>query len=165
MDAHALHLMVNHFPVILSLLGLAAAAAAFLTRRRSVVLYALATLTLAGASSYPAFLSGDEAAEQIDKRWYVDRDQIHEHDEAAEFANVLMIVTGVAAAVAWWLTLRTVREARPGTAMLSAMLVLSLGSAAAMARTAWLGGFIAIKNPVLVNSVAPPGTAPVSPPR
>lgn len=156
MDGHALHLMINHFPVILSLLGLAASSAAFITRRRSVLLYALATLTLAGASSYPAFLTGDEAAEQIDKRWYVDRKQIHEHEESADFANVIMIVTGIVAAAAWWQTLRTVREAKPGMVLLSVLLVLSLGSATTMARTAWLGGFIAIKNPTLVNSAGPP---------
>lgn len=156
MDGHALHLMVNHFPVILSLLGLAATIVAFITRKRSVLLYALATLTLAGASSYPAFFTGDEAKEQIDKRWYVDRDQLHEHEEAAEFANVLLIVTGVVAGAAWWRTVRTVRELSPSVPLLAVLLVLSMACAASVARVSWLGGFIAIKNPLLINSVAPP---------
>lgn len=156
MDGHAIHLMINHFPVILSLLGLAAITLAFITRRRGVLLYALATLTLSGLSAYPAFLSGKEAEEVIEDRWYVDRHELHEHEEASEFATVLLVVTGGAAAVGWWLTMRTVREAKPGVPLLSAMLVLSLLCATAMARTSWLGGFVAIKNPTLINSVAPP---------
>jgi uncharacterized membrane protein len=156
MDGHAIHLMINHFPVILSLLGLAATIVAFITRRRSVLLYALATLTLSGASAYPAYLSGGEAEEVIEDRWYVDRQQLHEHEEASEFATVLLVVTGVAAAAAWWLTLRTVREVTPGVPLLAGMLLLSVLCAASMARTSWLGGFVAIKNPALINSVAPP---------
>ncbi|MBL0170097.1 MAG: hypothetical protein IPP90_05090 [Gemmatimonadaceae bacterium] len=164
MDGHSLHLMINHFPVILSLLGLAAAFVALVTRRRAVLLFTLATLTLSGASVYPAFWTGGEAEEQLEERWYVDRAQIHEHEEAAEAAMWMVLVTGVVAAAAWWLTLRTIREVKPGLGMLSAVLVLSLLSATAMAKTSWEGGFIAIKNPVLTKSAPPPGyVAPPAP--
>ncbi len=157
MDGHSLHLMINHFPVILSMLGAAAAAVAFITRRRTVLLYALATLTLAGASVYPAFWSGGEAEEKIEERWYVDRQQLHEHEESAEVANVILLVTGALSAVSWWMMLRTKREVAPGLALLSGVLILGLASAGSVAWTSWQGGFIAIKNPVLIGSPAPPG--------
>ena len=163
MDRQALHLMINHVPVILSLLGATTALVAIITKRRAVLLFTLATLTVAGASSYPAFWSGGQANEQVEERWYVDRAQVHEHEEAAQAAMWMMIVTGVVSGLAWWMTLRTVREIRPTAGLLTVVLVLSLFSAAAMAKTSWEGGFITIKNPVLVNSPPPPGY--VKPPR
>ena len=157
MDGHALHLMVNHFPIILALLGAAAAVLAFITRKRAVLLYTVATLTLAGASSYPALWSGEEAEEAIEERWYVNRDQIHEHEESAEVAKWILLATGVVSAAGWWRLARAGRDAQPGMALLSAVLVLSVASATAMAWTSWQGGFIAIKNPTLVTSPAPAG--------
>lgn len=163
MNGHALHLMINHFPVILSTVGAAAAFVAVVTRRRAVLLFTLSTLTLAGASAYPAFWSGGAAEEQLQDRWYIDRDRAHEHEQSAEAATWALIVTGVVAAAAWWMTLRTVREVKPGLGILATVLVLSLASAVAMAKTSWEGGFVSIKNPVLANSAPPPGY--VTPPR
>jgi hypothetical protein len=161
MDGHAWHLMLNHFPVILSLLGAAAAVVALATRRRSALLYALVTLTLAGLSSYPALRSGHAAAEIIENRWYVDDDQIDVHHDSGERTHLIFLATGIVAAVALWRTLRTVREAKPGPGLLALIAVLSIASATSAGWTSWQGGFIAIKNPTLVNSASPPGTARV----
>jgi uncharacterized membrane protein len=151
--------MINHFPVILSLVGATAAVAAFATRRRSVLLYALVTLTLAGLSVYPALRTGHAAAELIKERWYVDRDELDEHHESGERTNIVLIATGVISALALWRTLRTVREAKPGLGLLAVIAVLGIASAVSVAMTSWEGGFIALKNPALVNSVKPSGTA------
>ena len=159
MDAHAWHLMVNHFPVILSLLGAAAAVVAFVTRRRSVLLYALVTLTLAGLSSYPALRSGHAAAEQIENRWYVDDDQIDVHHDSGERTHLILLATGLVSAAALWRTFRTVREAKPGLGLLLVIAVMGVASAASVAQTSWQGGFILIKNPTLVNSANPSGAA------
>jgi hypothetical protein len=151
MDGQALHLAINHFPVILAVVGTAAVVLAFLTRRRGVLVYALATLTLAGLSSYPAILTGDEAEEVVESRWFIDKAQIHEHEEAADVANVLLVVTGVVCAACWYRVLRAPREAAPATWMLSVVLVLSLSATASVAYTSWLGGYIVSKNERLRN--------------
>lgn len=158
MDAHAWHLMLNHFPVILSMVGAAASLVALVTRRRGALMYALVTLTLAGVSSYPAFRSGHEAEELIEKRWYVDRDELDEHHESGERTNVILIASGIISAIALWRTWRTVREAKPGLALVTLVAALGIASAISVAMTSWEGGFIVLKNPVLVNSVSPPGT-------
>ena len=158
MDAHAWHLMLNHFPVILSMLGAAASVIALLTRRRGVLLYALVTLTLAGLSSYPALRSGHAAAELLEDRWYVDDDQIDVHHDSGERTHLILLATGIICAVALWRTLRTVREAKPGLAVLTVVAVMGIASAATVSWTSWQGGFIAIKNPTLINSTNPPGT-------
>jgi uncharacterized membrane protein len=166
MDAEAVHLAINHLPVVLSLVGAVAALIAFVSRRRSVLLYALATLTLAGLSSYPALATGHAAAELIEHRWYVDRAQIRLHHETAENANLLMLGTGALAVVAWWLVLRSPREAKPGTPLMAAVLLAGVCSATAMGWTSWQGGYIVSKNGRLVRSSSPaanPAAAPMPP--
>jgi hypothetical protein len=48
MDPAYLHLVVNHLPVVLSVVGAAAAIVALLVRRRGVWLYSVASMTIAG---------------------------------------------------------------------------------------------------------------------
>ena len=151
--------MLNHFPVILSLLGAAAAVVAFVTRRRSALLYALVTLTLAGLSSYPALRSGHVAAEIIEDRWYVNDDQIDVHHDSGERTHLILLATGFVSALALWRTLRTVREAKPGLGLLAVITALGIASATSAGWTSWQGGFIAIKNPTLVNSASPTDTS------
>lgn len=158
MDADAVHLAINHLPVVLSLLGAAAAAIAFVLRRRAVFLYAVSTLSLAGMSSCPALRTGHTAAELIEDRWYVDKAQIQRHHDTAENANLLMLGTGVLALVAWWLTLRAPREAKPGTLIMAAVLVAGVSSATAMGWTSWQGGYIVSKHAKLLRSSAPAPT-------
>lgn len=165
MDGQALHLAINHFPIILAVVGTAAALLAFVTRKRGVLLYALATLTLAGLSSYPAVLSGDEAEEVLEKRWFIDKAQIREHEESADISNILLLITGVVSAVAWYRVLRSPREAAPATWMLALIVVLGLSSSASVAYTSWEGGFILSKNeklkgPPPAGGVPAPASSP-----
>lgn len=146
MDGQALHLAINHFPIILAVVGTAAALVAFLMRKRGVLLYALATLTLAGLASYPAVLTGDEAEEVLEKRWFIDEKQIKEHEESADVSNILLIITGVVSAASWYRVLRSPREAAPATWMLALVLLLGLSSSISVAYTSWEGGFIVSKN-------------------
>ena len=155
MNADALHLAINHLPVVLSLLGAGAALIAFVSRRRAVFLYAVATLALAGLASYPALNTGHSAAELIEDRWYVDKAQIQRHHDTAENANLLMLGTGALALVAWWLTLRAPRDGKPGTLLMAAVLIAGACSATAMGWTSWQGGYIVSKNARLTGSSAP----------
>ncbi len=146
MDGQALHLAVNHFPIILALVGTAAALLAFVTRKRGVLLYALATLALAGLASYPTVLTGDEAEEVLEKRWFIEKAQIKEHEESADISNILLIITGVVSAACWYRVLRSPREAAPATWMLALIVVLGVSSSVSVAYTSWEGGFILSKN-------------------
>jgi len=158
MDAHAIHLTINHLPVVLSMMGAAAAVLAFVLRRRPVFLYAIVTLVLAGASSWPALRSGHEAAELLEDRWYVDEPQARVHHDTAERAHLLMVGTALIAVVGWWLTLRAPREARPHMLLSGALLVASVCSATAVGWTSWQGGFIVSRNVRLTGSLAPAAT-------
>src|SRR5436853_531461 len=58
-----IHIVINHFPIILTIVGSAVLALALVVRHRGLWLYALGTLTLAGASVYPVFFAGDKATD------------------------------------------------------------------------------------------------------
>jgi len=98
----SLHILINHFPVILTVVGAAVAVLALFMRKRGVWLYATATLFLAGLSVIPTFLTGDPAAEQMRDTWYVTRQAIRAHDESAGWTLWGLIIMGLIAAYAWW---------------------------------------------------------------
>ena len=102
MDAAYLHLLVNHFPIVLAIVGAAAAVLGLFVQRRAVWLYAAASLTLAGVSVYPVMLTGHRAEEIVEKRWYASRPAIREHEEAAELATWVTLAAGVVSALCWW---------------------------------------------------------------
>jgi len=107
MDGAYIHIVINHFPIILALLGAGAAVASFIWRRRALWLYAVASLTLAGLSIYPVKLTGDMAEESMEKMPYVSRRTIHAHEEAGEIAMWVLLATGVVSAYAWWRALQS----------------------------------------------------------
>ncbi|MFN2398951.1 MAG: hypothetical protein ABR543_09990 [Gemmatimonadaceae bacterium] len=101
-----LHLVVNHIPIVLTALGAVASAAALITRRSAVWLYAVATLTFAGLSTYPVKFSGERAEHVMEDTWYADEDAIGDHEEAAERAMWTLMFMGAVSAFAWWRLVR-----------------------------------------------------------
>ncbi len=102
LNAAYLHLVVNHIPIILSGVGTAAALLALVVQRRAVWLYALASLTIAGASAYPVMLTGHGAEHVMRKQWYVDKETIEAHEDAADVATWTLVVAGAVSAIVWW---------------------------------------------------------------
>ena len=101
-DLGSFHILINHFPVILTIVGAAVAVLALFIGKRGVWLYATATLFLAGVSVIPTFLTGDPAADELRDTWYVTRQAIRAHDDAAGFTLWGLIIMGLIAAYAWW---------------------------------------------------------------
>lgn len=160
MSADAWHLAINHLPVVLSLVGAIAAVMAFVLGRRSVLLYAAATLLAAGAASWPALRTGHNAAEELEGRWYANAAQIRVHHDTAENAHLLAIGTAVLALLCVWRTTRAPREAKPSALLSGVLLLASASSATAMGWASWQGEYIVSKNPTLIKSSAPPAATP-----
>jgi uncharacterized membrane protein len=142
------HLLINHFPVVLSISALAVAILALLLGRRGLWLTAMGALTAAGASVYPVFYTGGAADDALGDPWYIHPGTIDAHDNAAEIALVVILIAGAFAAYSWWRSLK-----RP----------LDLGSLAAVATvtyTAYLGGKIIHEAPVLEMKQPPAGLPP-----
>ena len=140
-----IHIGINHIPIILIMLGGGAAIVGLLLNRRAVWLYAVATLTLAGLSVYPAYIAG-ERAEEVDEEYPgVSHDLIEEHEEAAVLSLYVVLVVGVVSALAWWRLSRREASAEVSGWLRAIVTVAAVVGMASMGYTAFRGG--AIRHP------------------
>ncbi|HKN66123.1 MAG TPA: hypothetical protein VJW73_07585 [Gemmatimonadaceae bacterium] len=148
------HTLINHFPIILMVVGTGVLLLALIVRRRGLWLYALATLTLAGLSIYPAFFTGDQAADAVRNTWYIVRSMVEEHDAAAGYALVSVLLAGAVSAYTWWRMLRREVTTLPPVWLRVVVAVIAVWALSVVARTAYLGGQIVHDSPKLVTPAA-----------
>lgn len=140
MNSAHLHLLVNHIPILGTLFGLLLLVLSrWKPAGRGAVVSALILLILAGVASEVAVLSGENAHELLEGVASVGEAELHEHEEMAETANVISIITGLAALAYLILLLRgnVVK-----TWVFIGMLALALVSSGTMLYTGLLGGHI-----------------------
>jgi uncharacterized membrane protein len=153
------HLLINHFPVVLSIAALSVAILALLLNRRALWQTAMAGLTAAGVFIYPVHFSGNQADHALNDPWYVHPGTIEAHDKAAGFAMWVFLIVGAFAAYGWWRSLKRPAEVIPAW-MRAGVLVGALAAVSIVARTAYLGGQIIHDAPVLQLKGPPPGLPP-----
>jgi len=153
------HLLLNHFPVVLSVSALVVAILALLLGRRGLWLTAMGALTAAGAFVYPVFFTGGKADHALNDPWYIRPGTIEAHDSAAAIALTVILIAGAFAAYSWWRSLKRPAELIPGW-MRAGVLVGSLAAVGTVAYTSYLGGKIIHEAPVLKLKEAPPGLPP-----
>lgn len=175
-DAPTAHLLLNHFPIVLGLLGAVAALLALFMRRRTVWMFAVALITIGALFAQPAVMTGRRAATVMERTWYVSREAVQEHELGAEWARWAMLLAGVVSLFAWWhlvrapRTTKQQRDGRPGdfpTWLQWLVLLTAMLSASATTRAALLGGRIVHGAAALVaprTATAPDSTPAVAPP-
>ena len=139
MDSTHLHLILNHFPIIGSVI------AVFILMYGSYRDYiplqkvSLVLMVILAIIAIPVFLTGEPAGESVENLPGVTEALIEAHEEAAELAIWVMEFTGLLAFVALWLL-----TGQKKAANISVYLVILAGwlSFAMMARTGYLGGQI-----------------------
>lgn len=152
------HILINHFPVILAVTGALAVLYALVRPRRGIWLYGVVSLTLAAITVIPTFLTGKQADEALGDPWYVAESAIHAHEDAAEMTAIIVLLAGVVAAVAWRRLVRYPREVSMPRTLRTAVLVTALAAAGASGYAALLGGRIVHEAPGL-QGPAPAGRA------
>ena len=138
-DAH-LHLLVNHLPIVgaaLSTLlwGLALATGGERGARRAAALAAVFT----GAGAAAAQLTGEPAEEAVERLPWADEALMHEHEERAEAATVVAVISGVLGLAAWAVA---EKKDKGHIALTGAALVGAIGTAGLMGWTGQAGGQI-----------------------
>lgn len=153
------HLMLNHFPVVLSVSALAVTVLALLVRRRGLWLTAMGALTAAGLFVYPVHFTGDKAEHALHDPWFIRAGAIEAHDKAATITMVVILVVGAFAAYSWWRSLKRPADLIPGWVR-AGVVAGSLAAAGGITYTAYLGGKIIHEAPVLDLQQPPPGLPP-----
>lgn len=153
-----IHLLINHFPVVLATAGLVAVILAMILRRRGLWLYAMGTLAAAGVTVYPVRFTGDEADHALNDPWYIAKGAIDAHDNASLWAMICLLLVGALSAYGLWRALKRPQEEIP-VWLRAAVLIGALFGSATVARTAYLGGKIIHEAPIL-SIPQPPANLP-----
>jgi uncharacterized membrane protein len=139
MNLAHVHLLLNHFPTIGTMIGLGVLLLALLRKNYHLKVASLEVFFLIALVTIPAYLSGNAAQEELQRSTEVSQALIAAHQDAAVLSLIVMQITGFFAWLALWQFRRISRL--PGWNV-SAVLVLAVVTLSLMARTATLGGEI-----------------------
>ena len=138
-DLAHVHLLLNHFPTIGTILGLGLLLLSFIRKNDHLKKVSLEVLFLIALATLPVYVSGQAAAEALKGKSGVSAEAIVSHNDAALASFILMEITGFFAWIVLW---RMRRIGRPTTGLTYTVLVLGVLTAAAVARAANIGGDI-----------------------
>ena len=138
MNAAGIHLALNNFPPIINFAAILVLVAGMGAKSVPVVRTALALMVLAALFAVPTFLTGEPAEELVERLEGVNSIAIHPHEEAGEFALIVLSIEGLAALAA--LIAYRSREL-PRWLPVVMLIVCAIGTATVF-RTAYLGGKI-----------------------
>jgi uncharacterized membrane protein len=153
------HILINHFPVVLSISALAVTVLALIVGRRGLWLTAMGALTAAGVVIYPVYFTGDQADHALNDPWYIRTGTIDAHDNFATITMWVILVVGAFAAYSWWRSLKRPTELIPGW-MRAGVIVGSLAAVGTVSYAAYLGGKIIHEAPILSLKQPPAGLPP-----
>jgi hypothetical protein len=140
MNPAHLHLLVNHFPIVGAFVSLPLLALALWRRGdRGSLLAAVTVLVVSAAGAGAAQLTGDDAEEVVEHLPGVSESLIHTHEERAEVATILAVVTGLGSLGILGFAIRSGKTPLIGTVVLTAG---ALATAGTMAWTGQAGGQI-----------------------
>ncbi len=100
-EAH-LHLVLNHFPIIVPIVGLLILIVGFFTDSETVKRTAFGVFVLGAILTFPAMYTGEGAEEIAEKLPGVTDQLIHKHEEQAETFAILNDILGLVALVGFW---------------------------------------------------------------
>lgn len=139
MNQTHIHLLINHLPIVGSILGGFVLAFGLWTKSEHTKLAAYNLMILSALGAIIAYLTGEAAEETIEHIQGIVKERIELHANFALVALVSMIILGVASAVGIWIVIKS-----PSLSQIYAylMLIVSLISFGLVAQTGYLGGQI-----------------------
>lgn len=96
------HLVTNHLPIIVPIIGLLVLIGGFIFRSEIVKRTAFFIFVFGAICTVPAFFSGEGAEEIVEHIEGMSHHTIHEHEEVAELFAILSYLLGFTALVALW---------------------------------------------------------------
>lgn len=93
-DAHY-HLLVNHFPIIGTTIGLGILLAGLVLKKKSLQTTAFVLFIIAAIASFLSMYTGDGAEDLVEDMPSIGHRIIHEHEELAEKFTLVMYALGL----------------------------------------------------------------------
>jgi len=134
-----IHLLINHLPIFGSLLGGFVLVYGLLTKSNHTKIAAYLVLIISSISAVITNFTGEAAEESVENIAGVSKNLISEHEEAAEFAIIILILLGVFSLIGLFLTARKSPFLKPIGWI---TLLVAVFSFIIIARTGYIGGQI-----------------------
>lgn len=96
------HLVLNHLPIIIPLVGVLVMIGGFISRSEIVKRTAYIIFIFGAISAYPAMATGEGAEEVIEHLAGIDEKIIHVHEEMAETYAILSYILGAFSLLGLW---------------------------------------------------------------
>lgn len=139
MNQTHIHLLITHLPIIGSILGALVLIHAIGVKSNQTKIAAYYIFVLSAIGAAIAYFTGEGAEESVENLQGVMEATIKTHEEFALFAFISLVVLGVAAIVALFVTFRESIWIRTTAFILLFIALISFGL---VARTGYLGGQI-----------------------
>ena len=139
MNAAHIHLMINHFPIILPFIAIITRIIAHVIKSDSLLRYALGILIAGAITSFIAMQSGERAEEIVEELPGISETYIHNHEESAEIFSVITYIAGGIACIALWADIKRKSYAQ---VIIEIAIVLSVVSLFYAQKTGTSGGEI-----------------------
>jgi uncharacterized membrane protein len=139
MNLTHLHLLLNHFPIIGTLIGSSIILCGIIKNQQQAKSIGATIFFVMAIIAIPVFLTGEPAEETVEHLQGISKSIIHDHEEAAELALWIMEIAGLFALVSLFFQYK---KSSIANNLFIITFVLTLISFAFMARTGYLGGQI-----------------------
>lgn len=104
-EAH-LHLVVNHFPIIGTILGLGILISGIILKNNSVKNTAYSLFIIAAIFAFISMSTGEGAEELVEDMPNIGKEIIHEHEEMAEKLALVLYLLGVVSLVGLYMNFK-----------------------------------------------------------
>lgn len=152
------HLLVNHFPIIGSLLAMLILGYGLFRPNTSILQLSFGLFVLMSIATMITNQTGESAEHFLKSINKLNRTLLHEHEEAADLATIGMYLTGLLSALALvW------KRATQWRLLPTLIFMLSLITFGLMANTGRLGGLIMHEELQNESANTPTSVPPVSP--
>ena len=139
MDATHLHLVLTHFPIIGTIIGVGILAYGQFFKNTEIQKVALTTFILMAILTIPVFITGEESEETVEHIAGISEQLIENHEELAEKAIWLMGLLGGISLISFYAIIKNLSFAKTTTLI---TLVVSLATFGLFAQVGNLGGQI-----------------------
>lgn len=139
MNQTHLHLLINHLPIIGSILGGIVLAHAIWNKSELTKIAAYNVLIISSLGAIVAYVTGEEAEETIENIAGVMENTIKIHEDFAVYALIALIALGISSIIGLW---ATIKQNSYSGILSTITLVISFMAFGLVAQTGYLGGQI-----------------------